>query len=132
MLILSRNNLMELLNTYLVQPWRPKAISVLFFPHSSDTSNIPDEFVSIVSDTARNAIVSLVTANSAQDDLNDDACSRGEGNFRCPLGACLNATQVGNFLFQGGWILEGICDFLIFISRLTKKNCKLTFIDNKS
>jgi hypothetical protein len=62
--------------------------------NSSDTSNIPDEFVSIVSDTARNAIVSLVTANSAQDDLNDDACSREQGNFRCPLGACLNATQV--------------------------------------
>ena len=74
----------------------------LVFSYSSDTSNIPDEFVSIVSDTARNAIVSLVTANSAQDDLNDDACTREQGNFRCPLGACLNATQVGNFLFKGG------------------------------
>ena len=70
----------------------------LVFSYSSDTSNIPDEFVSIVSDTARNAIVSLVTANSAQDDLNDDACTREQGNFRCPLGACLNATQVRNFV----------------------------------
>ena len=93
---------MELLNTSLAQPRKPKAFSA-FFSNCSDTSNILDEFVSIVSDTARNAIVSLVTANSAQDDLNDDACSREQGNFRCPLGACLNATQVGFFfLFQGG------------------------------
>ena len=57
-------------------------------------SNLPDEFVSIVSDTAREAIVSLVSANAAQDDLNDEACSRDDGRFRCPIGTCLNSSQV--------------------------------------
>ena len=67
---------------------------------SQDASNIPMEFVSIVSETARKAIVSLVNANSAKDDLNDDSCNTEEGNLRCPLGSCLNATQVRErFLF---------------------------------
>jgi hypothetical protein len=61
---------------------------------SGTGSNIPEEFVSIVSDTARQAIVSLVSANAAQDDLLDDSCSRDDGSFRCPLGTCLNSTQV--------------------------------------
>jgi len=61
---------------------------------SGTGSNIPEEFVSIVSDTARQAIVSLVSANAAQDDLLDDSCSREDGSFRCPLGTCLNSTQV--------------------------------------
>ena len=34
--------------------------------------NIPDEYISIVSDTAREAIISVVQANAGQEELTDD------------------------------------------------------------
>ena len=61
---------------------------------SGGGSNIPEEYVAIVSDTARKAIIGVVQANAGDENLVDESCDTEQGNFRCPLGTCLNATQV--------------------------------------
>ena len=61
-------------------------------------SNIPDEFVNIVGNTARSAITNLINTKSsgahAYVDLQDLACNPLDGKLRCPLGKCLEAEQV--------------------------------------
>lgn len=58
-------------------------------------SNIPESFISIVSDTARQNILDLVQANAGPDDLGQDNCNlENGGQLRCPLGGCLNSSQV--------------------------------------
>ena len=46
---------------------------------ANDDSNVPDEFVSIVSDTARQAIIEIIQTNSGKMEAQDDeACSDGK------------------------------------------------------
>ena len=57
-------------------------------------SNVPQEFISVVGVTAREAILELVASNAGDDVLTDETCDIDEGRFRCPLGSCLDKSQV--------------------------------------
>ena len=58
-------------------------------------SNIPEDFVSVVSDSARDNIRQLIKANIGEVvPQGDSACRPEEGRLRCPLGACLPPSKV--------------------------------------
>jgi hypothetical protein len=64
-----------------------------------DTPNIPEVYSTVVSDTARDAIIKLIRGKSGDDDtVTDTSCDPNLGNHRCPLGLCLNSTRVFYFL----------------------------------
>ena len=73
-------------------------------------ANIPEDFVSVVSDSARDNIRKLIKANIGEvEPLGDQECRRQDGNLRCPLGACLPPSKVVFFSIIPLWII-----FLLF------------------
>ena len=63
-------------------------------------AEIPNVFVEIVSDEARQVIIDVMApAEETIEPISDDTCSRDEGLFRCPLGNCLIKDEVKDFRF---------------------------------
>ena len=58
-------------------------------------AEIPEKFVEIVSDAARDVIIAIMAgAESTVEPQTDEMCSRDEGFLRCPLGNCLMKEEV--------------------------------------
>jgi len=60
-----------------------------------DSGNVPDRFISVVSDAARSALIDIIATNAGEVAEQDDpACSEAAGKYRCPLGRCLEPHQL--------------------------------------
>ena len=80
--------------------WQRYENSPIFF--SGDTncdrgvSNIPNVFTPTIHDATREAIKSIIKANSGPVEVLDDQTCDGEDQHRCPLGKCLSTEQICN------------------------------------